>query len=139
MTKFGVIIVSDKIVAKLVKIQKFCQYRLNHLILHQSSYSHFQIRWIVRKLKYFGVFMNIYNSGCWWKIICDPCKELKKWTLLCCENSTKNCQNHGVFEGAVIGRHKSSTRWFWSRGLSKLSEICFTKKICLYHLCLVRN
>ena len=44
----------------------------------------------------------------------------------------KNYQNHGLFEGAVIGWHLYSTGWNWSRLLCKLPEICNTQKIiCL--------
>ncbi len=46
--------------------------------------------------------------------------------------NAKNCQNHGLIEGAVMGRHVYSARWNWSRLLCKLPEICNTQKIiCL--------
>ena len=46
--------------------------------------------------------------------------------------NAKNCQNHGLIEGAVMGRHVYSARWNWSWLLCKLPEICNTQKIiCL--------
>ena len=41
----------------------------------------------------------------------------------------KNCQNHDIFEGAVMGRRIYPTRIFWSRILSNLSEICSSKRM----------
>ena len=47
------------------------------------------------------------------------------------ENS-KNCQDHDIFEVAVMGRCIYPCRRFWSRILRNSSEICFPKEImCL--------
>ena len=55
-------------------------------------------------------------------------KYYPKMSLVFPENS-RNCQNHGLTESAVMGRHVYSARWNWSRLLWKLPKICNTQKI----------
>ena len=46
---------------------------------------------------------------------------------------SKNCQNHGLFEGALMGRPKYPIWLFWSRMSRTTSKICNTPK-CVYVL-----
>ena len=43
--------------------------------------------------------------------------------------SSKNCQNPVVFEGALMERPKYTTRRFWSRVSQNPSEICCIKQL----------
>ena len=64
--------------AKFVETQKFCQQRLNRLIPHQSSHSLPE-----KKLEV-------------------PIQSTERCRQLFLENP-KNCLNHGLFEGSVMG------------------------------------
>ena len=128
---------------KLVRTQKFCQNRLNHSFFLKGSYSHFLIWWIIRKLAFFSLFWGFSNGtlkvtplvstgkNCPTMVLRYIKKYYRKMSLVFPENS-KNCPNHGLIEGAVMGRHVYSARWNWSRLLCKLPEFCNTQKIiCL--------
>ena len=139
--------------ANLVETQTFCQYRLNHLILRWGSNFHFQIRWIFRKVRIFGIFRGASYEKL---ILTLSGKNWKEWTLLCCkqhvvhnikkypkmsqifQENSQNCQNHGLFEGVVIGRRIYPTRWFWSWTLCNYLKFVL-QKIHVYYPYTVRN
>ena len=92
MAIFKIIIFSIKKVAKLIETQKFCHHRLNHLFLHRGLYSQFLIRWILRKLVFFGLFWGVSNEKLF---VIPPGKNWKKITWTCCTSYQKIVQKDG--------------------------------------------
>ena len=78
MTIIGVIHFLIKKVAKLVETKFFCQNRLNHLILHFEK----------------------NQKEC--TLLCFICQKIPPKDVSSFSRKFKNCQNHGLFEGAVM-------------------------------------
>ena len=151
MALFKIIIFLIKKVAKLVETQKFCHHRLEHLFLHWGSYSQFVIWWILRKLVFLVLFWGVSNEKLF---VTPPGKNWKKITWTCCTSYQKIVQKDvssfsrkseklsksGPYLGCCNGKAHICDQVSLAMCVFQIIWNLFCKKkICLYHLCLVRN